>query len=99
MDSELAEYKTELELKIQERTRELQEALQIKSRFLAVMSHEMRTPLSGVLGTMSLLEDTSLTADQKDLVRITQVCGQQLLSVINDVLDLRYVQEFSGSSL
>jgi len=93
LDSELAEYKTELENKILERTRELQEALQIKSRFLAVMSHEMRTPLSGVLGTMSLLEDTTLTSEQKDLVRITQVCGQQLLSVINDVLDLSKLEE------
>ena len=48
-----------------ERTQQLQDALQVKSRFLATMSHEMRTPLSGSMGAMTLLEETALNADQK----------------------------------
>ncbi|MBV7379845.1 hybrid sensor histidine kinase/response regulator [Maritimibacter dapengensis] len=59
-----------------------------KSEFLAVMSHEMRTPLNGLLGTLSLLKDTRLTSKQADYVDNLQVSGDLLLSHINDVLDV-----------
>jgi len=65
LEEELKKYQTELEEKIKERTRQLQEALHVKSRFLATMSHEMRTPLSGSMGAMALLEETPLNEDQK----------------------------------
>ena len=50
------------------RKAEAQRANQAKSEFLAVMSHEMRTPLNGMLGTMELLKETKLTAKQKELL-------------------------------
>ncbi|MEC7762628.1 MAG: ATP-binding protein [Pseudomonadota bacterium] len=59
-----------------------------KSEFLAVMSHEMRTPLNGLLGTLSLLKDTRLTASQASYVENLQISGDLLLSHINDVLDV-----------
>lgn len=59
-----------------------------KSRFLAVMSHEMRTPLNGLLGTMELLGDTELTPQQQRFLQIMEKSGGQLLSHVNDVLDI-----------
>ena len=68
-----------LEREVQERTKALENALLIKSRFLAIMSHEIRTPMTGILGTLSLLATSSLTDEQTELVRIAHVCGEQLL--------------------
>ncbi|WP_158967183.1 hybrid sensor histidine kinase/response regulator [Chachezhania sediminis] len=59
-----------------------------KAEFLAVMSHEMRTPLNGLLGTMQLLRDHKLTEKQSDLLDQMQNSGRQLLGLVNDVLDL-----------
>ncbi|GHF59119.1 hybrid sensor histidine kinase/response regulator [Seohaeicola zhoushanensis] len=59
-----------------------------KAEFLAVMSHEMRTPLNGLLGTMDLLHDHSLTERQTALVERMQSSGRLLLGLVNDVLDL-----------
>jgi signal transduction histidine kinase len=49
---------------------------------------EIRTPLSGIMGCMSLLDQSALTPEQHENVRISQVCGEQLLLVIDDILDL-----------
>lgn len=59
-----------------------------KAEFLAVMSHEMRTPLNGLLGTMSLLRDHIHGAKQIELLNVMQSSGKMLLSLVNDVLDL-----------
>ena len=59
-----------------------------KSNLLAVMSHEMRTPLNGMLGTTELLHDTGLTERQAALVGIIQRSGRLLMRHVNDVLDV-----------
>lgn len=59
-----------------------------KAEFLAVMSHEMRTPLNGLLGTMSLLEETELNARQKLYLENMTASGRTLLRHVNDVLDI-----------
>lgn len=59
-----------------------------KAELLAVMSHEMRTPLNGMLGTMELLKDTTLTAQQQQYHRIMESSGRLLLHHVNDVLDI-----------
>lgn len=50
LQEELRQNQLQLENTVDQRTKELQEALQVKSRFLAIMSHEIRTPLSGLIG-------------------------------------------------
>ncbi|MEM8776667.1 MAG: ATP-binding protein [Pseudomonadota bacterium] len=60
---------------------------QAQARFLGMISHEMRTPLNGILGTVDLLEDSRLSAEQHQYCRIIQSAGQQLLTQINDALD------------
>lgn len=59
-----------------------------QSRFLGMISHEMRTPLNGILGTLDLMEDTPLTYEQQRYNRVMQTGAQQLLAQINDALDL-----------
>lgn len=59
-----------------------------KAEFLAVMSHEMRTPLNGLLGSMQLMRDHSLSEKQSALLDRMQSSGRQLLGLVNDVLDL-----------
>lgn len=59
-----------------------------KADLLAVMSHEMRTPLNGMLGTMELLDDTALQPKQRDYLRVIEVSGRLLLHHVNDVLDM-----------
>lgn len=59
-----------------------------KADFIAVMSHEMRTPLNGLLGSLELLGATNLKIGQKDLVNIMSSSGQILLQHVNSVLDI-----------
>ncbi|MFN3844511.1 MAG: ATP-binding protein [Paracoccaceae bacterium] len=59
-----------------------------KADFLAVMSHEMRTPLNGLIGSMDLLRGTTLDANQHELLRVMQVSGDILLGHVNTVLDI-----------
>lgn len=63
-------------------------ASRAKTDFLAVMSHEIRTPLNGVLGMAELLALTSLNSEQRENVSTLLECGQSLLSLINDILEL-----------
>jgi signal transduction histidine kinase len=70
----------------------LEKATRIKSEFLAHMSHEIRTPMNGLLGMVSLLLDLGLTEEQKEYVDIIQSCGETLLRLVNDILDLSKIE-------
>ncbi|MED5618496.1 ATP-binding protein [Ideonella sp. BN130291] len=63
-----------------------------KSRFLAAMSHEMRTPLNAVLGMNRLMLKTPLTDEQRRYAQMIRSSGQALLELINDILDLSKVE-------
>ncbi len=66
---------------------EVEQASRAKSSFLATMSHEVRTPLNGVLGIINLLKDTPLTAEQAEYVETVRYSGETLLTMLNDILD------------
>ena len=59
-----------------------------KSLFLANMSHELRTPFNGVMGFLSLLSKTKLSAEQADLVNVANDSAHHLSQLLNDILDL-----------
>ncbi len=63
-----------------------------KSEFLAHMSHEVRTPMNGVLGMLQLLQMTSLDDEQQDYVKTATESGRSLLTIINDILDYSRIE-------
>jgi len=63
-----------------------------KSAFLAMMSHEIRTPLNGVIGFTDLLLAENLPTHQEELVSTIRGCGNSLLGLINDILDLSKIE-------
>jgi PAS domain S-box-containing protein len=65
-----------------------EEANHAKSVFLAKMSHEVRTPMNAVIGMLDLTLDTELSEEQKDNLVVAKDSAQNLLSLINDILDL-----------
>jgi signal transduction histidine kinase len=88
LEIQLQLHKTELEETVKARTKQLEDALDVKSRFLATMSHEIRTPLSGIIGMLTLLSEVATESSHQEMIRIALVCGDQLMAVINDILDL-----------
>lgn len=62
--------------------------LKAKGDFLAKISHEIRTPMNGVLGMTELLLGTPLSAKQRDYVQTIHSAGNELLSLINEILDI-----------
>ena len=71
---------------------EAENAARIKSEFLALMSHEIRNPMNGVIGMTGLLLDTELTSEQKEFVESIRLSGDHLLVIINDVLDFSKIE-------
>lgn len=64
-----------------------------KSEFLANMSHELRTPLNGILGyTQILKREPNLNIKQQEQLGIIQQCGEHLLTLLNDILDLSKIE-------
>ncbi len=76
-----------MEMEIYESKRKLEKAYVYKSSFLANMSHEIRTPLNGILGMLTLLEDTDLSNEQKEYINMIKECSSNLMTIINDILD------------
>jgi len=68
------------------------EATQLKEQFLANTSHELRTPMNGIMGMVNLLKSTELTADQREYAEAVSQCANDLLTIINDLLDLSQIE-------
>ena len=89
----------EMEEEVQKRTADLglareeaDKATQAKSNFLAVMSHEMRTPLSSIIAALDILNDMKLNSKQIPYMNILQRASRNLLNQINDVLDFSKIE-------
>jgi two-component system sensor histidine kinase/response regulator len=67
-------------------------ASEAKSEFLARVSHEIRTPIHGIMGTLDLLQDTELEFEQREYVNMALSSANSLLAVINDILDFSKVE-------
>ena len=67
-------------------------ANQAKSDFLATISHELRTPMNGVMGMSDLMFDTGLTAEQAEYMDVVKTSAESLLSIINQVLDFAKIE-------
>ena len=67
-------------------------ANEAKSRLLATVSHEFRTPLNGILGLTGLLLETRLTPDQETYVRGVHSSGEALLALVDDMLDFSKIE-------
>ena len=88
--NELTRLRFESELSNSAKTEALRQAkllAEARSRFVATMSHEMRTPLHGMLGLVRLMKDDVVDPAHQQSLGLIQGSGEHLLSVINDVLD------------
>ncbi len=96
----------EAEQKLRESSRELREknnelstalrlareATQLKEQFLANTSHELRTPMNGIMGMIDLLKSTDLKPEQEEYADAIDQCANDLLTIINDLLDLSQIE-------
>jgi PAS domain S-box-containing protein len=67
-------------------------ASEAKSRFLATVSHEFRTPLNGILGMTDLILDTPLSSEQTTYVHAIKTSGEAFLSLIDEILDFSKIE-------
>ena len=69
-----------------------EKANRIKSEFLANISHELRTPMNGILGMTGLVLDSPLTAQQRNHLEVVKTSAESLLLVLNDMLDFSRIE-------
>jgi PAS domain S-box-containing protein len=69
-----------------------EEAMHAKQQFLSVMTHEIRTPLHGILGAIELLATENPRPDQADYLKTIEFSGNYLLSLVNDILDFSKIE-------
>ena len=82
----------EAEVALREASKKAETASRAKTRFLANVSHEMRTPLNGILGMSDLLGDTELTPNQNTYNEAIHTSGAALLTLIEDILDVTRIE-------
>jgi PAS domain S-box-containing protein len=82
----------EFERRLERSTIQVKEASQLKSNFMANMSHEMRTPMNGIMGMSELLLETNLDDVQRDYAETVRTSGSALMTVINGILDYTKIE-------
>ncbi len=79
-------------LELSEAKQKADSAVVAKSRFLSNTSHEMRTPLNGIIGTVNLLLEESFLPEQRQNLEVLKYSSEHMLNVINDVLDFSKIE-------
>ena len=91
LENRLAEARSRIQ-QLRLENAELASASNAKSSFLAHVSHEIRTELSGILGMTQVTMDTRLTPDQREYLSLVQRSGEALMTLVNDLLDVRKIE-------
>jgi signal transduction histidine kinase/ActR/RegA family two-component response regulator len=68
------------------------DANRTKTIFLANMSHEIRTPMNSIIGIYNILDQTKLSAEQRELLEVINISSHNLLAIINDILDFSRIK-------
>lgn len=91
--------KEELEVKVRERTSQLEaekekalKASRVKAEFLSTMSHEIRTPINGVIGMTNILLGEAPREDQLENLNVLKFSAENLMVLINDILDFSKIE-------
>ena len=82
----------EVHRQLEEETERAQAASVAKSEFLAIASHELRTPMNGVLGMAGLLLRSAMPEEQKRRVEVIKQSGESLLGLLNEILDISKIE-------
>ena len=82
--NDVSDYKLALE--------QAEQANRTKSAFLAAVSHEIRTPVNGIVGATTLLRDTPLAGQQQDYVNVLSISSEILAALISDILDYSKIE-------
>ncbi|GAC16692.1 ATP-binding protein [Aliiglaciecola lipolytica] len=91
-DEKIRKANAELEIKVAQRTAELEKVSDVKSAFISNISHEMRTPLNGIIGTLNLIRKEPLSEEQCRYLDMAEVSVNSLAVLINDILDLSKIE-------
>ncbi|MGH8064895.1 MAG: response regulator [Candidatus Entotheonellia bacterium] len=81
-----------VEITLQQAKEAAEAANQAKSQFLANMSHDIRTPMNGIIGMAELALDTALTTEQREYLNVVKGSANSLLRLLNDILDFANIE-------
>lgn len=82
----------QVEHTLEKARRRAEAAAQAKTNFLAMMSHEIRSPMNGIISVGEILEGASLNPEQQELVRVINQSAETLLTILDDILDLSKIE-------
>ncbi len=87
------DYRIRIEEQLKQALIKAEEGDRLKSAFLANMSHEIRTPMNGIIGFLDLLENDSISVQQRnEYMNIIRSSSIQLLNIVNDIVDISKIE-------